>query len=308
MISRAQLIESNVRPSGVRHLLRTGELERILPDVYRIPGTADTWHQRLSAACLWGGPGTVASYRSAAVRHTLDGFEAGPIEISVPKQRQHGGRKFKVHRVLVDPKQTTAEDGIPVTNAHRTLRDLLPTLPPARAERVLDGALRKGLVSLASLKRLVDADGGMGHRGVRAMRALVNARDPEYQPSASELQTRTRQWLVAAGLDWFVEEQDIYDDDGNWLARPDCPFLDEKVGVEAVGRKYHTGKEDFENDAARRSRLASNEWLLFEVTWRDFVEPERGAQRLSEIRRALDLRKPMAAAAAARRREQSVSV
>lgn len=242
-----------------------------------------------------GRPGAVASFRSAAALHKLDGFEPGTVEVSVPKQRRHH-TKMMLHRVLVAPTQATSVDGIPVTSAARTLRDLLPTLEPARAERVLGYALRKGLVSLGSRQRLVDGDGGSGHRGVRAVLAMLRARDPAYQPSASELQTRTRQWLVQGGLDWFSEEADIHDDEGNWLARPDFPFLGERVGVEAVGRQHHTSKEDFEADLDRRNRVTAADWLFFEVTWRDLIEPDRRARRLAEVRRALFIRKPSAGA------------
>ena len=47
-------------------------------------GAPATWHQRLMAACLVGGPGAVASHRSAGALWGLDGLAPGPIEVTVP--------------------------------------------------------------------------------------------------------------------------------------------------------------------------------------------------------------------------------
>src|SRR5882757_10317549 len=107
-----------------------------LPRVYRLAGAAQNWHQGLMAPCLWGGPTAVASHRSAAVLWGLDGFREGPLEISSPKQKQFPGR-FRLYRTEVDAALTTRKLGIPVTNAFRTVRDLVYVLDEVRGNQVV---------------------------------------------------------------------------------------------------------------------------------------------------------------------------
>lgn len=52
-------------------------------DRYHIGGVAPTDHQRLQALCL--DTGGVASHRSAAWLHGLDGFGPAPFEVTVTR-------------------------------------------------------------------------------------------------------------------------------------------------------------------------------------------------------------------------------
>src|SRR3981081_2025486 len=83
-------------------LIRDQTLIEVLPSVYRVAGTAQTWHQALMAARLWGGDAAVVSHRSAAALWSLDGFPEGPLEITTRKQKHFPGG-FRVHRAEVDP-------------------------------------------------------------------------------------------------------------------------------------------------------------------------------------------------------------
>ena len=87
---------------------------------------------------------------------------------------------------------------------------------------------------MASLREMVDREAGSGHRGVGVLRRLVNEREPDYQPSASELQAATRRLLVAAGIP-FVDEFVVTDDNGNFVARVDFKLVGSPVVVESDG-------------------------------------------------------------------------
>jgi hypothetical protein len=217
-------------------LIKDRTLIEVLPCVYRVAGTAETWHQALMAACLWGGDAAVASHRSAAALWSLDGFPEGPLEITTRKQKHFPGR-FRVHRAEVDPAFTTRKLGIPVTNAFRTLRDVVAVVDEYRANQTLDEAVRKGLVSMEALRRFVDREKKSGRRGVGVLRKLVDQRDPAYQPSASELQASVRRLLIGAGLE-VEEEYVITDADGNFIARVDFRLSGEWVVVEVEGRGF----------------------------------------------------------------------
>ena len=232
VITWDQMRELGITAAAIRWRTTNGVLEEILPGVFRACASTKSWEQRLIAACRWGGPGTAASHRSAAALWKFDGFSPGPLEISTLKQNR-AGLPFKVHRTRVDPAFTTSKLGIPVTNAFRTLRDVVTVVSEERGNQLFDELLREGLVSMESLRRLVDREKCSGRRGVGVLRRLVEQREPGYQPSASEFQALVGRLLTGAGLA-FVEEYVITDSHGTFIARADFKLLDAPVIVDSM--------------------------------------------------------------------------
>ena len=282
LIARTQLRCSGFTDGAIQWKVQAGALDEMLPGVFRLRGTPRTWEQRIMAACLWGGPHACASHKSAAALWMFDGFDPGPVEISALKQNRTQ-LAFKVHRTLVGPALTTRKRGIPVTNAFRTLRDVLTVVGEDRGNQLFDEALRKGLVSMASLQETLHREAGSGHRGVGVLRRLVEQRSPGYQPSASELQAATRRLFVAAGIQ-FVEEFEVIDDDGRFVARVDFKLLGSPVVIEADGRANHSSKLDWQHDLDRRNALTAQGLGVIHVTW-DRVT-NRPDEFLAEVARA----------------------
>jgi very-short-patch-repair endonuclease len=59
----------------------------------------------------------------------------------------------------------------------------------------------------------------------------------------------------------------ITDDRGEAVARVDFAYPDLMVAIECDGKKYHFGKDDWESDLARRSRLAALGWRVIHISW-----------------------------------------
>ena len=266
-VGRDQLRAAGLSEDAVWRLIKDQRLVEILPRVYRVAGAAQHWHQSLMAACLWGGDIAVASHRSAAALWCLDGFgseKAGLIEITSPKQKHFPGR-FRLYRAEVAPAFATRKRGIPVTNAFRTVLDLVNVLDEHRANQLLDEALRKGLVSMEALWRFVRRESGPGRRGVGKLRRLLEQRDPAYRPSASEFQAAVRALLVGAGLA-FVEEYVVTDSEGRFVARVDFLLDDAPVVIEADGRATHSSRLDWEHDLERRNGITAQGLAVIHVT------------------------------------------
>ncbi|MCW3037701.1 MAG: hypothetical protein JWM17_3013, partial [Actinobacteria bacterium] len=187
----------------------------------------------------------------------------------------------RVHQPAVSPNLVTAKRGIPVTNAARTLLDLCACVREERMSQVVDEALRKGLVSLDLLRRTVESSPGC--KGVRVLRALVEQRSLDYQPSASELQAATRRLLVAAGIE-FVEESVVTDDKGNFVARVDFKLVGSPVVVESDGRANHSSKLDWQHDLDRRNLLTALGLGVIHATWDKVTN--RPDEFLAEVRSA----------------------
>lgn len=186
------------------------------------------------------------------------------MEISTPKQNR-ARLPFKVHRTKVDAAFVTTKLGIPVTNAFRTVQDLVHVVDENRASQLLDEALRKGLVSMEALWRIVNREAKPGRRGVRVLRRLLKERDPGYQPSASEFQAEVGRLLIRAGLS-FVEEFAVTDSEGNFVARVDFLLDDAPVVIEAEGRATHSSKLDWEHDLVRRNGITAQGLVVIHAT------------------------------------------
>ena len=119
---------------------------------------------------------------------------------------------------------------------------------------------------MGALRAFVDREKKSGRGGLGVLRRLVNQRDPDYQPSASELQAVTRRLLIGAGLTNYIEEFVILDAEGNFVARVDFGFQDLPVAVEFEGRANHSSKRDFQHDLERRNRITGAGWAAVHAT------------------------------------------
>src|SRR4051812_37320203 len=84
LFTRRDAADAGVSPSQLRRLVERGVVERIAPAVFRFAASARSWHQRVLAAVLDGGPECLASHRTAATLHGFDGFRSEVIEVLVP--------------------------------------------------------------------------------------------------------------------------------------------------------------------------------------------------------------------------------
>ena len=289
LVESSQLQSLGIDRHVIRRKVASGELERVLPRVYRLSGAPRCWRQRLLAACLWGGPQAVASHRSAAALLGLEGFslgpvegqDAGPVEITTPKRNQ-SHLAVSVHQSLPDRCFVVTVDGIRVTNASRTLIDLAPLVDRTVLERALDDALRRGLTTLRQLRWTIAKVFGPGRRGPGVLRDLLDERLPLDGPSASEFQKDVRAVLREEGLP-FQEEFEIWVD--GQCYRVDFGSPDHPVVVEADGRRDHSSREDWERDLRRRNRITSAGYWMIHVTPGDLAERREGFIR--EVKGAL---------------------
>jgi len=137
VIHRRQALAAGVTRGAIQKKLARGEGVPVLPATYRLSGSPQTWHQRVMAACIWAGPGAVASHRTAAALLDLPGFKPGIIEITTSRRPSAAG--IIVHRCRMNARiDNSTCDRIPhygcTPHDHRSLRRLL-----ARARRESTG-------------------------------------------------------------------------------------------------------------------------------------------------------------------------
>lgn len=282
VITTKQALELGLSTSAIFRLVSSGTWLTVFPGTHRLCEVPPTWEQSMAAACLWGGPGSVASHRAAVRLHGL-GLDDAPPEIYIPtKKRAPGG--LKVHNTdLLPAKDITRISDIPVTTVSRTLIDLGGVVPRPVVERVLETSLRGGLTSLTYLSDRIEEIGRPGRRGLATIRALMRVRDPRLAPTESELETMLWQLICNHSLPLPQRQFQIYDAEG-FVGRVDFAFPRERLVVEAIGLSWHSGDRVL-RDVERRNRLILAGWRVLEFPWRDVVR--RGAVVAARIRAAL---------------------
>lgn len=285
LISAAQLRRLCLSRDAILRRVEWGLLDVVVPGVYRIPGSPDTWRQRVMAAVLWSGDG-VASHRTAGALWGLTGCPESAIEICTDKQAKLAKKGFRTHRRQVPERLITKVDGVPVTNVARTLTDLATALPADTFGRAVEDACRKGLTSPAALRAHLVKESRRGRPGVGILRAWLDAGDALEGVSVTAFQQDVRRLLKEVG--GFREEVVIRDAEGQELARVDFCHDALPVILEADGRKDHSGRDDWYHDLRRRRRVTSQGYLALHVMPQDIAFAQGRASFLAAVRATMD--------------------
>lgn len=239
----------------------SGRWVLVAPGVYRLAGVPVTWKQRALAACLIAGPEAVVSHRSAAVLWRVSGFRPGRIEITVPPGRSNRNALARVHRS--ERVESVVRDGVPVTRPAATIVDLAGVVGGQLLEEAVDDVLCRRLCRLDQLRAPA------GRRGSRALRAVLEAWNGDALP-AGVAEMRVIRQLLAAGLPDPVRQHEIHHH-GQFVARVDLAYPDDRLAIELDGFRWHAGRGPFRSDRLRRNRIEAAGWRLLETAPEDIA-------------------------------------
>ncbi|MFT4110919.1 hypothetical protein [Propionicimonas sp.] len=227
-------------------------------------------------------PGTVLSHASAGVVHGLPSWEAMLGRVTVLRRTPgHGSRRRNLHvrcTPVVDS-EVTQVDGLTVTTIERTAADLACLLPYERAVVVMDAALHAGADSGVLERTVVE---GRGRHGISTARAALAFADGRSE-SVGESLSRVR--LAAAGLVRPQLQLNVFDEEGNWLARTDFGWEQQGVLGEFDGRIKYVGTAEEVAQAVmqekrREARLREAGWVVVRWTWADLADPAALRRRI----------------------------
>jgi hypothetical protein len=237
------------------------------------------------AAVLAVGDYAVLSHTSAAALLGLPGFGIKPLVVSVPRlvRRVVPGVRVEQSLALL-PHHRRLVDGVPCTSVARTLFDLGGDVYAQRAERALDTALARRLVTRPALWRVLDDLAEHGRRGTVLLRTLLTERGARYVPPASELEARFIELVDSHDLPRPEQQVDLGDD--TWIGRVDFVWKRARVIVEVDGAAFHDGLVDRRADAVRDARLRRDGWTVLRFRWDDVTI--NGAEVARTVRTAIE--------------------
>lgn len=274
LIARGQALEAGMTETQVKWRLRTGSWVRVAQGVYRHRSTPDTRMARLLAVCLTST--ALASHRSAAALHRIDGFRLDRIELVVPRGGARCMRGAILHQStqfdLTDP---TECQGVPCTGLGRTLLDVSAVVNRQLLDQAIDSVLRDGRLRLTDLYRILVSHARRGRDGCAAFRASLEARCDDPVP-LSAWSRMVADLLVESGLRQPVMEHRICTHDGEFVAQVDLAYPDCRVAIELDSRRWHLNRVSFDKDPERRNRLTIEGWTVLNFTWTHYVhEPNK---------------------------------
>lgn len=261
VMQRAALMAAKVTRRQIDGRLASGTWQRVLPRVYRVEGTTDSWQQTIHAASLWAGTGFVLSHRTAARLHGFSMF-SDDEQVHVTVKRNIRSVGVHCHRISFEGDEHQVIDGLKVTTVIRTIIDLAGTEPVEVLERVVDEALCRRKVTLEKLEAAVKKYAR--RRGVRVLRRLVEHFAGGGGPAESELEHRVLELLDEAGVP--RPEKQVKVRLGKKY-RLDFFYSERRVVIEADGYASHSGLNAFEKDRHRMNRLVMQGYVVLRWTW-----------------------------------------
>ena len=289
LVTRAQALADGMTKGQIKYRLGPGRWVAEARGVYRHAAVAPTALSRLLAVCL--AHNGLASHRSAAALHRVDGYTLGRVEIVVPSGRSLTVAGVTVHESnQMSLARPTARRGVPCTGLPRTVLDLAAVVTRKRLDRTIDAVLRDGQLRPSDLYAVLASHARKGRDGCGALRASLDARLGDHPVPLSEWSRMVEDLLRDAGLGQPRLEYRICRANGSLIAQVDLAYPNRRLAIELDSARYHLNRESFVNDPRRRNRLMVAGWNVLTFTWDDYIN--RPADLCSTVAAALDSTPP----------------
>ena len=267
-VDEGLLTPDQLRSSAWRRLVRGVYVHRDVPVTHAL---------RAHAACVLL-PAAVVTGRSAAVLWGVAlAAVTDDVEVTVPSS-SHPSRLpgIRVRRSDLPRAHRWRRGGIPVTTAEATAVRLAQLLEGDSAVVAVDQMVAAGVVDLAAVRGLAEAERGPGSARARRVCALADGL------AESPQETRLRLLLRRSTLPAPIAQYRVRDG-GRVVARVDFAWPEQKVALEYDGL-WHGESGQFAKDRRRLNRLTAAGWRVIFVTAAELHEP---ASLLAQIAAAI---------------------
>jgi hypothetical protein len=268
LATRAELRERGLTDEAIDVRIEAGLLVPQHRGVLRHAVVPYTERTRLLGAVKACGPTAVASHRSAAVMHGLEGIRRFRPEITVCDTTKPRAREITIHRTnVLDAVDRAVVGGIPVTALPRTLLDLAAVTPFDVFVHAAEVSVINRQVGIVDLVAVLDRLGKPGRRGTAPMRRFVREAIPD-ERLASILERDLLRLIQISGLPEPALQMAVRCPDGADVVL-DFAWPQLGLAVEADGHRWHATRADLERDLARRRKIRAAGWDHYAYGWGD---------------------------------------
>jgi hypothetical protein len=283
LVRRQDIAAIGVSDRELEHLVALRLFEVVHTGVYRHVAVPFDGRARLLAAVWGAGAVAVASHRSAGWLWELRGVPRWRPEVTVAGRSRRSPTRVTVHRTdRLEPMDVTMCGGIPITTVPRTLLDLGGVTDPPLVLQATQDAVIRDLVAPEDLLCVLERVGRRGRRGTAALRAAVETSFLDVRLE-SQLEQELFELILRCEVPPPEPQYELRCVDGRRVEL-DFAWPDQRVAVEADGRRWHATTADFERDRARGNSITASGWSLYRFGWTDVRE--RRAGTVASIHRA----------------------
>jgi hypothetical protein len=218
-------------------------------------------HQRIRAALLYAGTGAVLTGMSALRLRGVNNLPSDSnIHVLVPHRRRRQSVSFTVvERTRRQPNHCWIR-GVPCAPTARAVVDAARRMSSLDAVRAMMAeVVQRHLCTVEDLAREVsEADN----------RCTALARTVLYEVAAgirSVAEAKARTSMARAGIPEPLWNQDIFDADGTWIARPDAFWPELGVVLEIDSMTWHLSPLSYLRTQARQARMTKTGLLVIPV-------------------------------------------
>ena len=170
-----QAHEAGFSWESLSYHVTTDRFIRIQRGVYRLVQFPASPYEDLFVAWLRTGPGSVISHESALYLYDLSDVLPGEVHVIMPRTGSRRRQNIHLHTNRITSEEVTRREGLPVTNAARTIIDVtIDGLAEEQIQRAIHDALRRGLVNREELLALA------ANRGRKTQKTIETLLDREH--------------------------------------------------------------------------------------------------------------------------------
>lgn len=261
--SRRQALAVPMSPRSIHVRVRSGEWLRLDAAVFGHVAATPTWERSVMAAVL-AEPWAVASHRSAAILHGLDGFRRGRPEITILPGANARGRLAIAHRGV--DVRTTVVRGIPSVTLDQVFIDLAQVASEPRLRAALAAQADQRPTLLDSVRDRYCELAPRGGRNLRKLQAVLDRFGAGDVPTGSELEVQLARVMSDPRIP-PISWQAPFPGRCAGAQRVDGLIPAWSLVIEGDGRAWHTRAEDFERDRRRDAEAAAAGLQTLRFTW-----------------------------------------
>jgi hypothetical protein len=283
VVSRQQALAAGLTKHALAHRLRLGgPWRRLLPGVYMAANGAPTTLQQEMAALLYAGPGSVITGPAALRSHHIRTELTEIIDVLVPSTRQRRDTQYvRLHRTSRMPTRIWEAGPVRYVPASRAVADAVRGMTSLRDVRaVVADAVQRDKCAISNLA--IELSQGPNKGSAPFREALGDVADGIRSAAEGDL----RDLLARSGLPMPLFNPWLYDEQGNFVARPDAWWPELGIAVEVDSKQWHTSPEDHAKTLARGRRMARYQIVVLRFTPRQIRTQPAGV--INDIKAALD--------------------
>jgi very-short-patch-repair endonuclease len=272
-LSRAQARAVGLTDAMISHRVAGGRWTLLHPGVYGIAGAPPSWERALWAAHLAAGPATVVSHDTALLVRGVDDRHVPrhPLRLIGRHGAHHRVRGAVVHQIDdLAPHHVDRVDGLATTTPARSIVDIAAIAGAKRLGDLVD-IVTDRLTSVAHISACMADVARPGKRGLSRLGRVLDERGPGYVPPQSELESVMFTALATSGLP-APRRQFPLPGRGAVEGTVDAAYLDERVILEADGRRWHTRIRQLRRDHERDAEAARAGWQTLRLLYEQLIE------------------------------------